>query len=1127
MTTYIGRVHRLTVALLLSVSCVMPTEAWSEDAPLPVPDPLTEGFANPPVSARPRVWWHWMNGNVTKDGIAKDIAWMQRIGIGGLQNFDVNLTTPQIVPQRLVYMQPEWKDAFRFAAGLAEQQHLELAIAASPGWSETGGPWVEPKDGLKKIVWSETIIAGGKRFSGKLAKPPVENGPYQTLPVTNEFAAMTGDEQKASPNFYGDVAVLAYPADPSPSVAPRVSMDGKAIDAAVISDDNLQSALSVAQPSAGAPTVLVFDYDQPQTIRSATMYLAGARSQFSGTEVQARLEANLDGQTWQQVAPISVDSVPTTISFAPVTASRFRLVLEQAPQISEARGDPAPGIISMDMFSGGGKPATHIAQFSLSPEARVDQFESKAGFAIAHNYFELGVRPETPGVDPTKVVDLTGRLKPDGTLDWTPPTGNWRVVRLGYSLLGTTNHPATAEATGLEVDKYDGKAVRSYLENYIGMYRDTVGADLIGARGVRAIVTDSIEVGAANWTPRMIERFRTLRGYDPTPWLPALTGALIGSRAQSDAFLYDYRRTLADLISSEHYGVIAEVAHENGLKVYGEALEVGRPVLGDDMAMRAYSDVPMSALWTYNRSKGPPPAFVADIRGAASVAHIYGQNLVAAESMTSAAAPWAYAPNNLRRIIDLEFALGVNRPVIHTSVHQPVDDKVPGLSLAIFGQYFNRHESWAEMAKPWIDYIARNSFMLQQGQNVADVAYFYGEEAPLTGLYSDHPVTNAPHRYGFDFVNPDVLIQQFGVENGDLVAKKSGGRYRILYLGGSSAHMTLPMLRRLAELADSGATIVGLAPGGSPALQNDQPAYDALLKRLWGGGAITEVGQGRVIATNDVEAALASLEISPDFDYTKSQPDSEVLFVHRRVADGDIYYVNNRTDRIERTEARFRVTGKLPELWHADTGLSEPVSYRTEGDTTIVPLELQADESVFLVFRKVAARPSAMVANPAPVILGEVSGPWAVAFQPGRGAPAATKLAKLASLSNQSEPGIKYFSGVATYTNSFALPKSAKQGGPLWLDLGQVAEIAEVRVNGRLVGTAWHAPYRIDIGKAVKPGTNMLEVGVANLWVNRLIGDQQPGAAKVTWTALPTYRADAPLKPSGLIGPVTLLGQGN
>jgi len=1118
-------VNRLAIASVLLAASSLSAPVLAQAAAVPAAeDALAAGFADPPSTARPRVWWHWMNGNVTKDGIAKDIAWMKRVGIGGLQNFDANLTTPQIVPERLVYMHHEWKDAFRFAASLAEQQGLELAIAASPGWSETGGPWVEPKDGLKKLVWSETTVPGGKRFADKLASPPNQTGPFQALPVSDPLAAATGVEQTTQPSYYKDVAVLAYPAAPFSEAAPHVSLDGKPVDAAALTDDDLLSALDVPQPADGAATSLVFDYDQPLTIRSATLYLAGARGLFSRSSVKARLESSPDGQSWQPVAPIAVEAVPTTISFAPITAKRFRLLLEQESAVSRATGDPVPGAANVSFIPGpSGKPVTHIAKFTLSPEAKVDQFERKAGFALATDYFALGTPPEAPGVDLGKVIDLTSRLQPNGMLDWTPPAGTWRILRLGYSLVGTTNHPATPEATGLEVDKYDGPAVRNYLEHYIDMYRDAAGPDLIGAHGVRAIVTDSIEVGAANWTPRMIDQFKALRGYDPTPWLPALTGTIIASRTQSDAFLYDFRRTLADLMASEHYGTVAEVAHEHDLKVYGEALEDGRPSLGDDMAMRANADVPMSAMWTYGRQAGPKPTYLADDRGAASVAHIYGQNIVAAESMTAARAPWAYAPNNLRRIIDLEFALGINRPVIHTSVHQPVDDKLPGLSLAIFGQYFNRHETWAEMAKPWVDYIARNSFMLQQGRDVADVAYFYGEEAPLTGLFVDHPVPDAPRRYGFDFVNADVLKNQIDVQDSELIAKKGSARYRAIYLGGSSARMTFTTLARLAELAEAGATIVGQPPTGSPGLQDNPMAYRALVARLWGGGKITTIGRGRIIASSDIEAALGSLGIEPDFDYVKSRPDSELLFLHRHTGDADIYYVDNRADRTAHAEARFRVTGRVPELWHADTGRSEAVSYRVDGNVTIVPLELAADESVFVVFRKQTAQTSATVTKPATVTLTTISGHWSVAFQPNRGAPASTSLASLGSLSEQADPRIRYFSGVATYTNTFVLPKNAKPGTSLWLDLGQVAEVAEVRINGVLVGTAWHAPYRVDIAKAVKRGRNSLDVRVANLWINRLIGDQQKGATKVTWTALPTYRQDAPLRPSGLIGPVTLL----
>jgi hypothetical protein len=484
-------------------------------------------------------------------------------------------------------------------------------------------------------------------------------------------------------------------------------------------------------------------------------------------------------------------------------------------------------------------------------------------------------------------------------------------------------------------------------------------------------------------------------------------------------------------------------------------------------------------------------------------------------------APWAYSPADLRRVIDLEFATGVNRPVIHTSVHQPLDDKIPGLSLFIFGQHFTRHETWAEMARPWIDYIARNAYLLQQGRNVADVGYFYGEEGPLTGLYGETPVADVPVRYAYDFVSADALMNQLKVDGSEPVAG-GGARYKVLYLGGSSQRMTLPVLQKIAEFAEAGATIVGDAPQASPGLNDDEAAYAALIARLWSGQPVTPVGRGKVIAGKDVEAALAASGVDPDFSYAKPQPDSELLFVHRRIADGDLYFVDNRKDRPESFEARFRVTGKTPELWHADTGTAEPVSYRIEGNQTVVPLDLEAEESVFVVFRKPADASSASIARPQQTPLATLEGSWDVAFQPNRGAPASIGLAALGSLSEQTDPGVKYFSGIATYTKTFKLPKGAHPGKPLLLDLGKVAELAEVRVNGLLVGTVWHAPYRIDIGNAVKSGTNQLDVRVADLWVNRLIGDAQPGATKITYTALKTYKPDAPLRASGLIGPVTL-----
>ena len=455
------------------------------------------------------------------------------------------------------------------------------------------------------------------------------------------------------------------------------------------------------------------------------------------------LEASDDGGQWRPIADVPISEVPSTVTFPAVTASRFRVLLNPASGGSIRDNlfvGLAPGVDALSMMSAFGEGAGGslasamqggdflLAELALGSEPQVEQFELKAGYSVTGDYYALrsSDTPRHQATQPGDVVNLSDRMTQDGKLDWTPPPGRWKVLRLGYSLTGKSNHPAPPEATGLEVDKFDGDAVRRYMETYLDKYRDATGDDLMGESGLQALLTDSIEVGPANWTPAIVEQFRRLRGYDPVPWLPILTGAVIGSGAQSDAFLYDYRLSLGQLIASEHYGTIAEVAQEYGLTYYSEAVETIRTTLGDDMAMRSHADIPMAAMWTYGE-RGPTPGYILDIKGAASVANVYGQNLVAAESLTSVLQPWNAAPADLRPVIDLIFAYGVNRPVIHTSAHQPADDKFPGLALLIFGQYFNRHETWAEMAKPWVDYMTRSSFLLQQGRGYADVAYIYGE----------------------------------------------------------------------------------------------------------------------------------------------------------------------------------------------------------------------------------------------------------------------------------------------------------------------------------------------------------------------------------------------------------------
>jgi hypothetical protein len=1080
-------------------------------------------FQNPPNSARPRVWWHWLNGNITKDGIQKDIEWMSRSGLGGLQNFDAEMMTPQVVAKRLPYMSAEWADAFKFSAQLAEQHNLEFGIAASPGWSETGGPWVTPEHGMKKLVWNEVVVDGGKPLKLKLAPVPRTSGPFQDLFVQPDIMGHRPDA-KALAQFGGEIAVYAYPFSAPSAALPLIRAGGKTLDAGKLATLDEGTAAEFAPPSADQPLIVTLDYDAPQTVRSATIFSPGAGSIFEGSAYRATLEASTDGTTWRKVADLPLSLVPGTAGFAPVTAAHFRLVVAALPPRINPGFMPVAGA-DTGPFAAMAKPKNvRLSQLLLSAEPKVNQFEAKAGFATVNDYHALddGVDAKEAGVAPSTVVDLSGKVAADGTLQWTPPKGKWKILRLGYSLTGIENHPATAEATGLEVDKYDGPAVRAYLETYLSKYENAVGKDLIGARGVRAMVTDSTEVGSANWTPRLLDQFKRLRGYDARPWLPALTGVIIGTRARTDAFLYDYRRTLADLMASEHYGTVAKVAHEHGVKVYGEALESARVTLGDDMDMRSHADIPMAAMWTYRAEFGANPTAIADMRGAASVSHLYGRNLVAAESLTSAMSPWAFAPADLRPMIDMEFASGVNLPVLHTSVHQPLgEDKKPGLSLAIFGQYFNRNETWAGMARPWVDYMARSAWLLQQGRFYADVAYFYGEEAPLVSLYKQGQPADAPRRYAYDFLNPGALMGELSVKDGQLVAK-SGARYRVLFLGGSSQHMTLATLRRLRTLAQQGATIVGPAPAAALGLAGDAKQFDALVQSMWSKAPVTKVGKGQVVNGRDVEAVLRSLGQEPDFDHAAAG-DGKLLFVHRRLDDGDLYFVTNRANQPVATEAQFNVRGKAAEFWHADRGTSEPASYRTQDNKTVVPLKLGAQESVFVMFRRPSSEPAVTVAAPAWAKVGVLDGGWNIRFD-GLAAPAPLAGASLGSLTGYADPQVKYFSGTTVYQRSFTLPDGVKPGTPLKLDLGQVGDVAEVSVNGKPAGIAWKPPYEVEIGSLLAEGANTVEIRVANLWVNRLIGDAQPGAAKVTFTAAPTYTADAPLRPAGLIGPVTLHG---
>jgi hypothetical protein len=1098
--------------------------AMSAAAPATEPaDALRAGFQDPPAQARPRAWWHWMNGNITEEGIRLDLEWMHRIGIGGVQNFDASLGTPKVVEQSLSYMTPEWQHAFRATVDLTEKLGMELSIAGSPGWSESGGPWIRPDQAMKKLVWSQTRLEGGKPFAGVLTEPPSETGPFQN--VANVYDSLFLPEPvEVVAHFYRDAAVVAYrlpAADLSPEeLHATVTSSAGPIDAALLSDGDLVHGIDIPFTHSDPPAWILFTYPQPQTVQALTASLPGSGgiAILGGPpRTVAELQSSDDGQDFKRVVTVfTTPEAQTTLSFAPVTARYFRLVLlnpppQFVPEMLRAMVPPSAPPTSQS-----------VTELVLHAAPRIEHFEEKAAYYVSdgldHPAQAAVSAAET--IDLASVVDLTQQMHADGTLSWTPPPGRWVVLRMGYSLLGIANHPASPAATGLEVDKLSRADVKFHMDTYLGKYQSFLGSERIGKRGLNGMVNDSWEAGAQNWSETVPEEFARRRGYDLHPWLPALTGQVIGSVGATEAFLWDFRRTLQEMLADNHYGQINSSLHARGLIHYGESHESGRAFIGDGMDAKRGNDVPMSAMWIGGFA--PQEGYDADVRESASVAHLYGQNLVAAESMTSTGPAFAYAPVDLKPTVDRELADGLNRFVIHTSVHQPLVDKRPGLTLGPFGQWFTRNETWANEAKPWISYLARSSYLLQQGRFVADVLYFYGQDSNITALYHDS-LPAIPSGYAYDFANVHALTL-LSVKGGRLITP-SGMQYRVLTLDPRTRSMSLDVLRQIGKLVEAGATVAGDKPTSSPSLADKPAEFTALVNAIWGSGSSGEhhYGQGRVLMTHDWSAVMRTLAVSPDFEYTQPSADTLVWFVHRHLPEGEVYFVNNRRPRPENVTAIFRVSGRVPELWHADSGKTEPVSYRMQGDRTVVPLALDPSDAVFVVFRKPATAGSLQLAVPVRTPLATLEGPWKLTFQSGRGAPAEATFDALGSWTAQENPGIRFFSGTASYHNELAAPAAWLTASKrVELDLGAVSKLAQVLVNGHDLGILWKVPYRIDITQALHSGTNTIEIRVTNLWVNRLIGDRQPGATAVAFTTFNPYQADSPLLESGLLGPVTV-----
>jgi len=760
--------------------------------------------------------------------------------------------------------------------------------------------------------------------------------------------------------------------------------------------------------------------------------------------------------------------------------------------------------------------------------------------------------PPEEGEEDTRsaqVVDLTAQMNADGTLRWDAPAGHWEIIRFGCTLNDHCRVSTCSDGwQGYALDPFDAGAFRRYWEQVVEPLIADAGP--LAGRTLKYLHTDSWEVEVANWTPTLREEFRKRRGYDPLPFLPVIAGRIVDSRPVSNRFLNDLRRTMGDLAVDNHFRLFREGAYRHGLLIHPES---GGPhaVPVDAQQCLGMNDAPMSEFWAWSprHRVGDKNRFF--VKQPASAAHAYGRKLVLAEGFTTIGPHWQETLwDNLKPAFDYAACEGLNRLVWHAFTCSPAEMGLPGQEY-FAGTHFNPNSTWWSRSGPFLAYINRCQHMLLQGLFVADVCYYYGDHVPnFAQLKSSDPARILPG-YDYDVVTEEVILTRMAVRDGRLVLP-DGMSYRMMVLPNRPG-ISPAVLRKLKELVAAGATVIGPRPAHATGL-TDYPRCDAEVARLaaelWGdldGQTVTgrRFGKGRIFWGQGARDVLQADGVPMDVEFVGAPADADLNYIHRRDGDVDIYFVANRAPHSVQVDVVFRVDGKLPEIWDPLTGeMRAATAYRVDGHPapvasdapeagklparrTTVPLEFAPCGSLFVVFRKPAETGTAPTAKrnfPRWAPHYELAGPWTVRFDPRWGGPASALFPELTSWTKRPEPGIKFYSGTATYEKSFDCPESlGTSGRRLALDLGQVKMLAEVRLNGKNLGVLWVPPFRVDVTEAIRARGNRLEIDVVNFWPNRVIGDQSlPEEQRLTRTNIRKLTQETPLLESGLLGPVTI-----
>ncbi len=1120
---------------------------------------VEQGFRHPPVSSRPETWFHLIGGNVSREGLTKDLEAVSAAGLRGIQLFHGSgREWPGVKPQ-ITCLSPTWDDMIAHVANETQRLGLEFTMQNCPGWAMSGGPWITPDQSMRHLIVSREAFLGGQKINLPLAKP---------------------EPHKEEWRDYREIAVLGFPTPlgdsgvwlkPTSFVSNLKDADWKGLF------DEKQITIKIPEVKRLKDTEsnwLEVSFEQPVTLRSIELppieHLMARRNFDPAAQIYIQVP---EGDTWKELVCHLVPrgnwqdrlpEYPFVISVPDAVSSKYRIVFRN-------------------------KYPLEITQLRFSTTARLQDWRGQAGYALRSLERGLTINhaPEA-WVKSDAIRDLTSFVNEEGVLNWDAPAGDWTVLRFGHVNTGAKNKPAPPEATGFECDKLSPEGAQQHFTGYIGRL-SAPGGPADGGR-LKGMVIDSWECYTQTWTPKMEDEFARRRGYELRSWLPALAGYVVQDQQTSERFLRDWRATISDLITENYYGRLASLGRQRGMKLSFET-SIGDVSPGDILEYFKGADIPMCEFWHPN-DPHVGGLETKPIAPTVSAGHIYDKRRIAAESFTNAPVNWGDHPFALKNFADRNFALGVTHLVFHTYTHNPLDH-VPGTTFGgRIGTAFIRGQTWWDHMPAFTEYLSRCQFVLEQGNPVSDVLWYLGDDLD----HKPRQDTPFPEGFHFDYVNHDALLNCISVRDGNLITQ-GGTSWKVLWLPEQqNARLTPQTLNRLKQLIMAGAKVVGSRPKLNPSLTGgaaSEKEFTNLVHELWGKKPTQNgeriLGKGRLIWGDDLASALGRLGLTPDLTGTTS-----ATWCHRRSNETDIYFI--AADRVAPLSANlhFRAHGR-PEFWDPLTGETRPLTifHRTDSGTSI-PINLPAAGSVFVVFRpdttapvfhKITWNGSTVIdaadthqidtqppfphlglpvnaeiqpwispADLRPELLGsgnrmlawedgdyelqgvnnqsvsvnitgtriwELKNGWTLTFPTGWDTPASIELDRSTPWSTLEDDAVRHFSGTAVYSTKFSLD-AIDSDEQLLLDLGRVGVIAQVRLNGQDLGTLWTAPYRVDVTHAAHAGENKLEIAVTNTWHNRLAFEERlPESQRKTWTYSPPG-PDAEILFSGLSENVTL-----